>query len=95
MCHGDTIYIIDSHGRDSNGRAAFDGVAVMMCYNSVQELHSYLISIYSNMQFNLTPVCINVDMNFEAIDGNSTPKKPELAHPKMPNTVHFEIHKAK
>lgn len=95
VCHGDTFYIIDSHGRDSNGRAASDGVAVMMCFNSVQELHSYLISIYSNMQFNLTPVCINVDMNFEAIDGNSTPKKARVSSSQNAQHSSFQNPQAK
>lgn len=45
--HGVNFYVINSHSRDSNGRIATNGVAVMMCFNSVQALHSYLLSVYS------------------------------------------------
>lgn len=47
------------------------------------------------MQFNLIFVCINVDMNFEVIDGNSILKKLELVYFKMFKIVYFKIYKVK
>ena len=58
-----TIHLFDSHSRDLFGLPSDDGTAVLLSFASMEDLCMYLCSIYSNHQFNLTPVSIQQTTN--------------------------------
>ncbi len=50
--------LFDSHQRDSYGFPSSTGNAIVMMFNDVSHLHTYLQSMYGGQSFQISPVCI-------------------------------------
>jgi len=52
----ETFHVIDSHARNSMGEADPNGSAVILSFESLEDLFEYIERIYCNQIYNLTPV---------------------------------------
>ena len=61
--HNDHYYIFDSHSRSQNGEQAFDGGAVLLVFNTVEELLGYLYVTSSGLDYEVTPIIFEKNIN--------------------------------
>ena len=59
ISRGDTFTIIDSHARNESGMPSSNGTARMFHFQSRSLLVTYLIKVYNQQQFDITPVTIS------------------------------------
>ena len=65
-----SIYVLDSHSRNTNGRPVPNGTAVALSFNTQVDLVEYLLSTYRNQQCILTPVEVRKEPHSTEVSSN-------------------------